>query len=185
MSIKENIINKLLDDENTVDFEQNISFINEIKDDPEAIKILLVLLQSSSAERQNRIYGMLVNFSKTSLPEIASALSLGGSLWRHRILEVMWGIINVTDEAQWEEVFHSVKVRVLELLSDREWIPQQLEDPIEIEYRLRVCDDAYLFCQSLLDHEYDESDFLDMDEELRNREIETLKSRINNNILIS
>jgi len=182
MSIKRNLIIKLLDDSDIVDFEENLLFREELLEDPEAIKFLLEIMRTDSHQRRGRARKMLLEFSDDSLPEISKVLSLQGANWRNEIVEIISTIASMSDQDKLPSIYQAIKLNVMPLLNDSDWIEHDFKNPVEIEYKSRVCDEAYMLCKYLLVPDFFDGDFLDLNEQYRNREISTFRSRIDQNL---
>ncbi len=183
MSIKKNLIEKLLTNEKVADFSESLVFREEILDDSESIEILLDILKNSSKPLKLRARQMLLEFSPQSLTEISSALESQNVNWRSNLLEIILVIISVSDNNERNTIYDAIKANVIPLLSDQGKIQHEFNNPVEIEYQSRVCDEAYLLLMNLLEPEYFDADFLQLDEKIRNQEIAVFESRFNQNLL--
>jgi len=178
------IISNLLQDQNIDDFEDSLLFKEQVMQNPDAIRILLQLLRKSTGESHERIALMIASVAPAMLPEVARGFEVGDSNWHHRLMEIIWTIVNLEKSRDWQTIFDTIKSPLSKLFTDTRSIEPEYENPIEIEHTLRVCDDAYLLCKGLLEPEFIPSDFLDLEFQERDFDIRTFRSQIDGDLLV-
>ena len=179
MSIERALIRKLLADTRIEYFGINPTFRKEIKDRPEAAEILVEMMTSEAPEIAARAGEMLSLFGRPGLKPVAKRLSEQNTAQRIALMCVAWAIVLNSEKTDYQEMLQSVSSDLVQLLGDRSSIPQEpYEDDVEIEYEYRICDEAYLLIEYLMDPDHDEDLFRLWTNEERDAAISLLKWRL-------
>ena len=177
MPIEEAVVRRLLADARVRDFDGSPVF-RSIAKDPAAADILVNILREGRGETAARARRMLCLFDEVALPALMRGLMEEGSLWRSDLLHIIWTILAVYEPEAMPRFVAALTPGLVELFRDKSVVAPTYEFPIEVEYRYRVCDEAYVLVQRMRDPEFDESTLRGESLEERDAEIRLLRGRL-------
>ncbi|MBN1885292.1 MAG: hypothetical protein JW876_07215 [Candidatus Krumholzibacteriota bacterium] len=171
MSADAQVILSLLRDDRIADFDSSLLFRSEIKDDPAAASILVGIMHDGAPGLAARAREMLCLFDRGYAQALAEGFSKSGASWRGNLLDLLWTVHTAQGEEKQAAAARELRDPLILLLADRDVIPLQTDKPIEVEYEVRVRDEAYLLLRLMDDPAYDEDGFLSSSFDERDDEI--------------
>jgi hypothetical protein len=179
VATNELLIMGMLEDEE-LDFLESPAFRNRILTQAqESVEILLGILKNGPENLATRAGEMLSLFNADAVPFIASALDQGDSEWREQLLVILWSILASLDSKEIEGLLQTLAPHPVPLLRDSTLtVGTAPVEPVEQEYRYRLCDEAYAMLQYLRNPDFEEDIFRHMDEDERDKEIQALSRRL-------
>ena len=171
MSADAQVIRSLLRDERITDFESSLLFRSEIRDDPAAASILVGIMHDGAPGLAARAREMLCLFDRGYVRAVAEGLSKPGASWRGNLLDLLWTVHTAREGDEPAAEAGELRDALIQLLADRDVIPLATDKPIEVEYEMRVRDEAYVLLCLIDDPAYDDDEFLSSSFEERDDEI--------------
>lgn len=178
MTLTETLVRRLLSDRSIEDFDTSLVFRTQLLDNPEAASVLVQIMATEGGEIANRARQMLCLFGEPALRPLADSLSKEEALWRRSVIHTLWAIISASEARDRTALLQPILGSILGLFDDRAIPSVQFSLPIEIEYELRVCDEAFLLCQRLLNSQYHGGLFTGMGFDGRDAEIRALRDQL-------
>jgi len=178
MPVEEALIRRLLADTSVENFDTNIVFRSTVLNDPGAAEILVGIMRAQGGQIRKRARRMLCFFDEPALPALDRGLTLQGSLWRSDLLHIVWTIVSGYDPNELPRLLGLLAPRLVSLFDDKSLVVPEYSMPIEIEYRYRVCDEAYVLCQNMLHPEFDDTTLREETMEERDAAIRILRGRL-------
>jgi len=179
VSLLESLIRRLLADQKTVYFDRSPVFRDQIRDNPEAVPLLIKIILREAGELARRAGEMLSLFSQPAWKPLLAALTPAAPDERILLLGVAWAVAqNSALEQRPAMSAEALPLLGTVLRDEARPDPDTSNTPVEIEYPyLRVCDQAYLLLRFLENPFFDESIFRLFDDTNRNLEIQHYTGR--------
>jgi hypothetical protein len=126
-------------------------------------------LEAANARR------VLCEFTFTAVPALVGRLTTAGPNARRQGLDVLWALLTSERPATIRDSLKAVKDGLHVLLDDKRRVAEENPRHVEVDFRGRICDHAYIRIQLLLSPRFDQSLFRGLEDEGRDREIDLLK----------
>jgi hypothetical protein len=119
---------------------------------------------------------ILCLFEPPAVPYVLGALPGAPARVREQAIEVVWALL--TGEPPWlvAATFATADADLDIVFGDRSPLDDELPEPVERDFRGRVCDLAYLVVRQLADPDFDQSAFRACDDVQRDEEIRRFRA---------